>query len=80
MTEKTLAPPIQVTWPMVVTVLGGVSLVILASMGGLLAVMLHLDGQQGKAIQVLTAQVSEIKESVARLDERLTSHMEGGHE
>ena len=72
MTEKTLAPPIQVTWPMVATVLAAI-----------VGAWFHLDGKITGIYTELVGiqeQIGEIKESVARLNERLTSHMEDSHE
>ena len=81
MTEKTLPPPIiQATWPMVASVLGGMVTLSLALAGLGAQAFFHLDGKITSLSADLGGQISEVKESVARLEERLTAHMESGHE
>ena len=57
MPEKTLPPPVIITWPMVATVSGTLATIGLGAIGLGVTAFLHLDGQ-------ITVQISDVRTDV----------------
>ena len=65
MREKTLPSLLVVTWPMVARLAGATGSTRLATSGGLLTVMLHLDSQQHAEIQEVRADALAIGREIS---------------
>ena len=74
MTEKSLAPPIQVTWPMVASLIGAMGTIGIAATGGLLTVMLHLDGQHHKDIEVVREEISSVSQRLITMEKAVSAN------
>ena len=73
MTEKTLPPPVIITWPMVATVAGTLATIGLGAIGLGVTAFLHLDGQITTQIDSVRVDLRGINARIDATNERINA-------